>query len=276
MSRKDNSPGISFFSFQDIITSITGIMFLVVMMLVLMVLLSPSNAARQQARAVAGEIRELEKSLAELRQLLAALDSQSEAQRKRIEELGKLKLETLPDLKASLVRKLTAADEAMPRLRSETDRFLLLRKKESAAGVRLQEKTVACGIRRDALNAAITRLKKTVAENRKISERMKNMLRFVWDRRDSREPVLMVCGATEIAATTLTGSTGTQVFNDLDNCLDWCRKHDPDTTYFILLLKPGSFHYAEKFSGELKKAGFRRGREVLPDDKTTVFGEKVK
>ena len=63
MSRKDDTPAISFFSFQDIITSITGIMFLVVLILVLMILRSPSNAIRQREMKVSGEIRELEKNL---------------------------------------------------------------------------------------------------------------------------------------------------------------------------------------------------------------------
>ena len=57
MSKKDNTPAISFFSFQDIITSVTGIMFLVVMLLVLMVLRSPVNAIRQKEMNVSKEIR---------------------------------------------------------------------------------------------------------------------------------------------------------------------------------------------------------------------------
>ena len=277
MSRKDNSPGISFFSFQDIITSITGIMFLVVLMLVLMILNSPSLAATQKAREVSEEIAKLEKDLTDLRKSLGQLDRQTDLQRKRVAELEKLKLETLPELKASLIRKLTALDEAMLKIVSETKRFVSLQKKESATGVRLQADLVAANTRCDDLNKEIIQIQAMLAEKQKLYKRIKNVLRFVWNRQDGRDPMLLVCGETEIVANTLTGNGGSQPFSNHLECLEWCRKHhDPSTTYFVLLLKPGSFPYAEDFSEALREAGFQRGREVLPDDKTTVFGEIVK
>ena len=277
MSRKDNSPGISFFSFQDIITSITGIMFLVVLMLVLMILNSPSHAARQKAREVSEEIGKLEEDLTDLRKSLEQLDRQTDRQRKRVAELEKLKLETLPELKLSLIRKLTALDEAMLQIVSETKRFVSLRKKESATGVQLQADLVAANTRCDELKQEITQIQAMLAEKQKLYKRIKNVLRFVWNRQDGRDPVLLVCGETEIVADTLTGNGGSNTFPNYSECLEWIRKHyAPDNTYFVLLLKPGSFPYAEDFSNKLRDAGFQRGREVLPDDKTTVFGEIVK
>ena len=38
MPKQDHTPAVSLFSFQDIITSITGIMFLVVLLLLLFIL----------------------------------------------------------------------------------------------------------------------------------------------------------------------------------------------------------------------------------------------
>ena len=208
MSRKDNSPGISFFSFQDIITSITGIMFLVVLMLVLMILNSPSHAARQKAREVSEEIGKLEEDLTVLRKSLEQLDRQTDRQRKRVAELEKLKLETLPELKLSLIRKLTALDEAMLQIVSETKRFVSLRKKESATGVQLQADLVAANTRCDELKQEITQIQAMLAEKQKLYKRIKNVLRFVWNRQDGRDPVLLVCGETEIVADTLTVSLG--------------------------------------------------------------------
>ena len=66
MAAKDNSPAISFFSFQDIITSITGIMFLVVIMLVLMVLQQSSSAPQQKSRELQKELTALEGELKQL------------------------------------------------------------------------------------------------------------------------------------------------------------------------------------------------------------------
>ena len=92
MSKKDNSPAISFFSFQDIITSITGIMFLVVMMLVLMILIQPDAAQKQKEQAVSDQLKTLREEMQKLKTALDELNQRSEVQRKRIDELKKLKM----------------------------------------------------------------------------------------------------------------------------------------------------------------------------------------
>ena len=90
MAARDNTPTISFFSFQDIITSVTGIMFLVVIMLVLMVLQQNSSPARQKSRELQTELAALENELKQLQDSLVRFRRQDEEQNKRIEELKKL------------------------------------------------------------------------------------------------------------------------------------------------------------------------------------------
>ena len=276
MSRKDNTPAISFFSFQDIITSVTGIMFLVVLLLVLMILRSPSNALRQREMAVSGEIRELEKPLQELRRALAALSSRTREERKRLEELKRLKLESLPGLKSSLIERLNAIDLEIRLRQEETKRFRTLSLQEKDAARTLQAKLSADKAATSALNSEIQEISKRIAEERQLRKKMEKVLQFVWDRRNSRNPVLLVCGETEIAANMLRGPKEQIIFTDYAKCLEWCRTQDRDEVYFILLIKPSAFSYAEKFSAELLNAGFQRGREVLPNDKTVIFGELSK
>ena len=273
MSKKDNMPAISFFSFQDIITSVTGIMFLVVMLLVLMVLRSPVNAIRQKEMNVSKEIRELEKPLRELRRALAALSSRTQAERKRLEELKKLKLEELPRLKSSLIAKLNAVDAEIRSLQEETKRLKSLLEQERNTAETVRKRLAADKSASTALESEIRDLSKSIVEEQQLRKKMEKVLQFVWDRQNSRNPVLLVCGETEISAEMLRGKKEHVVFDDFEKCLEWCNSQDRDDVYFILLIKPSAFTYAEKFSHALFKAGFQRGREVLPDDKTVIFGE---
>ena len=94
MSRKDDSPAISLFSFQDIITSITGIMFLVVILLVIFLFESKPKKADadpetvKMQKSIYAEIVELEKILADFRK-------QEEEQKKLLAELQKMSPETI-------------------------------------------------------------------------------------------------------------------------------------------------------------------------------------
>ena len=81
MSARDDSPPVSLFSFQDIITSITGIMFLVVLLLALIILDSSilNSASEEKSSAApppAQDLTELKQKIALLDQLLK--DSQKE------------------------------------------------------------------------------------------------------------------------------------------------------------------------------------------------------
>ncbi len=276
MSKKDNTPAISFFSFQDIITSVTGIMFLVVMILVLMVLRSPTNAIRQREVNVSKEIRELEKPLQELRRALAALSGRTQAERKRLEELEKLKLESLPGLKSSLIAKLNAADTEIRLLQEETKRLRPLLKQEEDTAKTLRTRLAEGRNASTVLESEVRELDRRIAEEQQLRKKMEKVLQFVWDRQNTRNPVLLVCGGTEISVHMLRGGKEQIVFDETAKCLEWCKSQDRDEVYFILLIKPSAFRYAEVFSQALLGAGFQRGREVLPDDKTVIFGELSK
>ena len=276
MSKKDNSPAISFFSFQDIITSITGIMFLVVMMLVLMILIQPDAAQKQKEQAVSDQLKTLREEMQKLKTALDELNQRSEVQRKRIDELKKLKMETLPELKASLIEKLKAADMNMIRLMDENKRFILLRKEESTSGEKLQEKFKETADINLKLKEVLKQLEQETADYQKLSEKYQAVVKFVWNKSNPKRPILLECSDSVIIGSCLDGKFANKSFNDYNSCISWCRSFPVNDTYFILLLKPSSFSYAEKFSLALSKAGYERGREVLPNDQTMLFKEPVK
>ena len=127
MAKKDNSPAISFFSFQDIITSITGIMFLVVMMLVLMILnQSGVTGAEKQVRA---DLRQLNRELEELQSMVTQFEKTSRLQQEQITKLQQLKLETLPEKKRTLIAVLQDMDNAIRQAAKDESTFLKLQEK---------------------------------------------------------------------------------------------------------------------------------------------------
>ena len=94
MARKSNGESaISLFSFQDIITSITGIMFLVVLLLMLMMITSrvPTGKNSRSSESV----KELQKELTELKNKLQELRDSQKNLDKEIDNLKKLSPEEI-------------------------------------------------------------------------------------------------------------------------------------------------------------------------------------
>lgn len=276
MASKDNSPAISFFSFQDIITSITGIMFLVVIMLVLMVLQQAPDTSQQKNRELQEELTTLEAELKKIRDSLSELRKQAAAQKKNIERLKQLRIEQLPDLKKEWLLKLQQIDSSIEQLEEESKQLLqsqkdqieLSRKKESL--IRKNKE------RSDELKQEIVSLEKEIQDKEKIFLKFKNVIRFVWNQATAKAPVLLECSDKEISVNSLDEKFKRRTFTNYNECLAFCRKLPPDDTYFILLLKPSAFFYGEKFSRELQKLGYDLGREILPDDQTIIFGGQQK
>ena len=273
MASKDNSPAISFFSFQDIITSITGIMFLIVIMLVLMVLLQSPLASRQKTRELQQELTALENELKQLQDSLAEFRRQIAERNKRIEELKKMRLETLPELKRKWIRQLQVVDREIARLEEENELLLSrrqeqleLKKKKEILIRRNQDKGVE-------LQQGIVALDEEIRQKEKLYRHFEKVIRFVWNKSNPKRPILLECGETEISVNSIDNKIRRRTFTNFAECMAYCRTFPPEGTYFILLLKPSAFSYGEKFSRELQKAGYERGREVLPDEQVLITGE---
>ena len=277
MASKDNSPGISFFSFQDIITSITGIMFLVVIILALVAMQQDHTSAARQSDELREELAKLKEDVKQTEARLAELREQDALQKKRIDELKRMRPETLPKIKAQRVKALRDIDDSIRQLENDIART-----------IRLQEELVEQKKKSESLTAktryAIDETRRKIAameeENKRreqLYSKLKNVIRFVWQRSSPKRPVLLECSDRQITVNGIDDTVEHRVFSisnyNYKECLDHCRTFPRDTTYFILLIKPSAFYYGEKFSKELKEAGYERGREVLPDEQTLITGE---
>ena len=189
MAKKDNSPAISFFSFQDIITSITGIMFLVVMMLVLMILnQSGVTGAEKQVRA---DLRQLNRELEELQSMVTQFEKTSRLQQEQITKLQQLKLETLPEKKRTLIAVLQDMDNAIRQAAKDESTFLKLQEKERING----EKQAAETLRLAENNR---QLEKTLLRQEKNHELYRKIMQMAWDKGNPKRPVFLECGKDSI------------------------------------------------------------------------------
>lgn len=275
MSKKDNSPAISFFSFQDIITSITGIMFLVVMMLVLMILQQPSSTAKQVKKQVTENVKKLEKEIRELKKDLAELARLDEKRKKRLAELEKLNMEKLPAIKKELVSKLEAADALLLQMDGDEKEFLLKTDKAAKEKEKFLVDLEELNKKNKQDTVQINDLKDMLLKQKKLIAKYKNVMQFVWDKSNPKRPLLVECSKKSMILSSLDGKVNRKEFQSYAQCMQYCKSFSPSDTYFILLIKPSAFSYAETFSYELQKNGFERGREVVPDeDSVIIFGQE--
>ncbi|MBE6370565.1 MAG: hypothetical protein E7055_00635 [Lentisphaerae bacterium] len=277
MASKDNSAAVSFFSFQDIITSITGIMFLVVIMLVLMVLQQGPMKVQQKNREIQAELTALKKEMKQIREVLMQLRRQAAEQNRRIEELKKLRIETLPELKEKWIRQLQQIDNSIPKLEEE-NALVLQAQKEQIDRKKKSEILIARNQSRSSeLQKQLAALNDEIRHREEQFNKIRNVIRFVWNKNNPKQPVLLECSGTEISVNSIDKSfprkTFAMVNDNYADCLAFCRSFPSERVYFVLLLKPSAFSYGESLSEALKKAGFERGREILPDEQTLIAAE---
>ncbi|MBR4664563.1 MAG: hypothetical protein IKO93_11885 [Lentisphaeria bacterium] len=280
MASKDNAAAVSFFSFQDIITSITGIMFLVVIMLVLIVLQQGPMKVQQKNREIQAELTALKKEMKQIREVLIQLRRQAAEQNRRIEELKKLRIESLPELKEKWIRQLQQIDNSI--LKLEEENALVLQAQKEQTGLKKKSEILIARnqFKSAELQKQLAALNDEIRHREEQYNKIRNVIRFVWNRNNPKQPVLLECSGTEISVNSIGNSfprkTFTIVNDNYADCLAFCRSLPAERVYFVLLLKPSAFSYGESLSEALKKAGFERGREILPDEQTLIAAEVQK
>ncbi|MDD3886486.1 MAG: hypothetical protein PHI35_06425 [Victivallaceae bacterium] len=241
-AERDKFP-VSLFSFQDIVTSITGIMFLVAVLLALALCESRFTAANTPKSDQDEIISRKENELRELRKKAAATVPAGQR----------------PELirQVNLLRRETAALPA-PDPAAEARHNAKLRE--------LWEQIE----RQTAANA------QSQTHFEQLSQELaaeKQRMRFEVDPSEKRHPVFLDCRQDRIEVLN-GGETQTLEFDPerLDELIRRATSgHRPQLEYFVVLARPSSFGYAEELLTRLLIAGFDRGCEVLPEQTAALF-----
>ena len=283
--RKDSNP-VSLFAFQDIITSITGIMVLVVLLIILDII-SHKEKNSLKADDSSGDIKKLE-------ELAKGLET------KLLE--GKEWL----NVNEELIRKALAVDlNALPKMiEKEEKRHLRLvsaleiRRRKSAELKSLILKTQKAEKERRELieknREEIERLKKSLAEEKsrikdlaakfetmkRDAEKMKKRVEIRTSDKLDKTPVFVECSGGVIKTKVIKESSGIGMIKGgggdrkrmLENFFQWLSSNgDPAKESVVVIVKPSSADYIKELCAILEQFGFEYNLEPMPEDKTGVY-----
>ena len=277
MSRRtDNSPAISFFSFQDIITSVTGIMFLVVLILILMLLMRQKPTSPQEQEEIRGN-EELKQELARLQEELGETASGVAQIQARLQELVKLNLAESEARLALLntdLKKLRNENQLIKVKIDQTEESL---KQVASAQEDIRQQIVQAKEELDSKSPKEALLSQKIQDTENQLQSIKKTVRFTWQRNFSKKPLLVECGADHIRMGTSNAEIPLASFNGnspetiMNGLLRRLTQYPASDHYILLLVKPAAFVYAEELSERLRLKGYERGREVLPNDTLQIF-----
>ncbi|MBR2720658.1 MAG: hypothetical protein IKB74_04915 [Lentisphaeria bacterium] len=279
MSRKDDSPAISLFSFQDIITSITGIMFLVVIMLMIFLFESKPKSSddpetAKMKKSVAAEITALQKSLDELKK-------EEERQKKALEELMKMSPEKIAARKRELEKKYAQVAQNLLKLQQEQNEMRLFIQ-NAAENIRTMQAKLAVDkeqLAKETLESAEN--KKNLENLKKQLEEVKKAATFSVESSSDKNFILAEFGKDGFMVKDFSAQVdhdlripGASADEHIDKFIDWVSTRDKNSELVSVIIGPANLKHWNEIANRLKKLSFGYGVEFYPDDNTTIFTGK--
>lgn len=267
MSRKRSTQvAFSLFSFQDIITSVTGIMILITLILALelvsRVQSAPAYQTEQQQDVTRETIEDLRRQLAELEQ---SADNSSEVDIRGLPSLdpGELhrRTEALQQSAASLEDQIEEARKRAAEKAQEADSA----RREAAADA-------------DAAQEEIRRIEQAIADAKAKLAEIKGRGR-IYFKPGHPEVTTWLVEAKEasLLVAQLGVSAVPRTFTLIQEFDLWARDLDPAQNDFLLIVKPGGENRADKCKQLLRDPvngrGFHVGLQVMPDDRVVIDPE---
>ncbi|MGL6197014.1 MAG: hypothetical protein ACRC2T_19555 [Thermoguttaceae bacterium] len=288
--RKDQSQ-ISFFSFQDVMMSVCGIVILVTLLLVLKLVIHDSTASQettetfteQQLQETRAQVELLETQRREIHDEIVTLSQARDAGGGVPWTPAKDKIDTM---QAGVSRIEKEIDELQQKISSETSRTEELKKNKDAVIVFEKEKIL------QELNQLAESLVKTnkeltvllpdlrkkaqemVTENatldRELASNVKsNKIQFSTRKSTDKTPWIVVYDTKGISVMTF-AEPEPKLFKSENEFLYWIRKNrNPRTEYFVVYLRPSRISTYETFLKNIRSQGFDLGLDLMSE--TTEF-----
>ncbi|WP_294506841.1 hypothetical protein [uncultured Victivallis sp.] len=250
---RNSDPPISLFSFQDIVTTLIGIMVLFVLLLSLELI---------EATRIFEESSPVREELARLREQRKSLETQVEEQARRLKELA-AELDSVSDM--SEAELLYSRQRVEHRIDSATKACssaeeLLLRMRERKAEVEAAERELAG--RREKLQQRTAQLEQVRRngdalqrrneEQREELRRLANAVSIEFEGDMSKQPVMVECSETGFRVKRLDSPEireipfqGITVTAEIEKLLAVLREYPASSCYILFLIKPSAAKYAE-------------------------------
>jgi hypothetical protein len=253
--RTGGNARISFFSFQDIITSVTGILILVTLMLSFSVT-TAEDAPSEEQKIQSARVR-LE---------------QIEAENERLQQ-RRLEAATLPDR-----TQLQAQIEALKREQAEVQKQREQVEATLAAARERVEKQAAQTESAAELREKIAKMEPQLDELRQKASRAKTNVNVVYivpdaqARQNPKAPVAMIVSGERLRAQRLNGSEvfETQI-TSVDSLGAALARHNPERDFVVFYFRPSGVKWFEQFRELVRQRGFEVGYDAVEEQKEVVF-----
>lgn len=258
MSRRDRhaDPPMSFFSFQDIITSVTGILILVTLLLALELLTRVE--VQQTPIPSAAEITALQEDINEARQHHARLREDGRRLQTILTELsGTSPIAPAVEL-SNAERTLAVKQRALDETNAALERASAAKARALAEVNRLHQLAVEASEKAEAASAAVS-----------AAERMDH--RFLLPGKGTKkQPLLVECAAKQIRV----GSVGPdgqlhrlESWNGWEATsafINWAGDRNTSAEFFVVMVRPDAVSDSEEIIKELREKGFDVGWDAVP------------
>jgi hypothetical protein len=256
--RKIGSPVFSLFSFQDIITSVTGIMILITLVMAVELIQRTEQAPQQQTAEL---VRELEHQINETRDTVEELRSQMQQQQ----------TDVTPDafLDTSILQaKLQRVQDRRQRGIEDSNSLAQRKQKTDSRLARLRQEQTS---RKD----EITTLAKLQEELAKKNEKLKKLSRgnrVIYNpaQGTSRTPWLVELSGTKIVSARMGIRAAPQEFTDISAFQGWVSQLVPSSNYCMVVIRPSAADSYEDTLKMLDGLAIQYGYDAI-DEKVIVI-----
>jgi cell division protein FtsB len=254
-SRHKKSSPFSLFAFQDIITSVTGIMILITMTLALDLVQKATSSPRSATPAIAEQVevavKESEQEISRLEQILGAgvgsIHIDAETARKQLKDLERARKE-LDQQNASLSSEVNAASARKQAVDEQA---------QSVSPEALQQLQAEVVASRD-------QIRKLKESNRVVFNRPAGTSKTSWLVQLDKDSVLVAESGKNAAPLE---------FSTPEEFLGWAGGQDADSMYFVVLIKPSGIERFGPIRETLQSDGFDLGYDLLSADQTAIDPE---
>ena len=253
--RKQAAAPFSLFAFQDIITSVTGIILLITMMMAVELVQNLSRAAAAPQEEKSSQVAHM------LRQAFSESTSEQDRLQKILDETTTIRFNA-----DSLRRRLAELKAAAGELELQNELIQTTREKIDAR--KTQQNLEAKDLTPEAIEALA---KEQAAIARQIAA-MKESNRVIFNRPAgaAKAPWLVELNETSIVAAEMGQVLPPQSFDSPDAFLQWVQDQDRDSRYFVLLVKPSTIEVFSTIRKVLQDRRFDVGYDLLPSDQMAI------
>ena len=224
--RKIGSPVFSLFSFQDIITSVTGIMILVTLVMAVELVQRTEQAPQQQTAEL---VKELEHQINETRDAVEELRAQMQQQQKDVTPDAFLDISTLQV-------KFRRVQDHRQRGSQDSKDLAQRRQKTDSQLARIRREQIS---RKDEI-ATLAKLQEELSKKKEQLKKLSRGNRVVYNpaQGTSRTPWLVELSGTKIVVARMGISAAPQEFSDIPAFQGWVSQLVPSSNYCMVVIRP--------------------------------------